>query len=272
MMMGFRAGAPLTERGRKNWFHADSYNCVYDCWGAPGGILRGLFEYDYRSDSLRIRPHIPDGISRYIQKAPVHFGKTKIYITVTGSGAAKSAVANGKRCDISKDGWVKLKNPDAKAGNLLVEVVCGTAKARGAWKPGIRKPLSIPDNPDIWTFPPEELHPLDIDFKKVLLFYKEMVKAGLQDSYEAEMARTALELIIARHERRELLKSGKLVLPDIKPMKPAREDVVTGVYLESARKIAGGLADRFTGKNLWKEAVDPAVIEIAGNVKLVVQE
>jgi len=266
LMRGFRAGAPMPERGQKNWYNGD-YNIVYDAWGAPAGILRGLFEYDYRADSLRIRPHIPTAITNYTQKQPVFFGKTKIYLTVTGTGKVKSATVNGKVCSID-DGWVNL-NLDGKAGNMAVEIVRGDARPRRARKPEPRKPLVIPSDPAIWALTPNQINKFHVDMKKVSLFYKELVKAGLQDTYEAEMARVSLELLIARHKRRIMRKAGTLVVADLPPMiGPCNEDTVDGVYFESARNIAGGLVDRLAERSLWKETPDPRIIKLAHKVKL----
>jgi hypothetical protein len=269
MMQAFRAGSPMTQRGQKNWFNKADYNIIYDCWGAPGGLLRGLFEYDYRANSLRIRPHIPSTISSYIQKQPALFGKTKIYLTVTGNGAVKSAKVNGKAWKIERDGWINLKNLTGNSANLSVEIVCGNAKSRGAWKPGLRKPLVIPDDLTIWELAPSEVNKFHVDLKKVSLFYKEMIKANLQDTYEAEMARTSLELVIARHERRKMLKSGKLIVPDLSPMIPlCNEKGVDKLYLDSARKIAGGLVDKMAGRALLKEPSAPEIVKIAHQVDL----
>ena len=103
-------------------------------WGASGGLLRGLFEYDYRADRLRVRPHLPANVTRYAQKFPVWFGKTRIYLTVTGNGT----------CD-----WTELR-PSGKPEVLAVEIVRGDAKPQGAWKPDAAAPLTLPDDPDVW--------------------------------------------------------------------------------------------------------------------------
>ncbi len=121
LMEGYRADAPLTGFGASPWGDKlrAPYCVVYDCWGAPGGLLRGLFEYDYRADGLRVRPHLPATITRYVQKFPVRFGKTRIYLTVTGSGAAD---------------WTEL-HPTGRDEVLAVEILRDGAKPRGAWQP-----------------------------------------------------------------------------------------------------------------------------------------
>jgi len=151
LMQGFRADAPLGECGQTPWRDKLRYptNVVYDCWGAPGGLLRGLFEYDYRAHGLRIRPHLPAAISKYVQKWPVMFGKTRIYLTVTGRGAPRLVTADSQSCNVTHDGWINLEL-DAQPGNVTVEIVCGTGKAQGVWKPAFRPPLDIPSDPVFW--------------------------------------------------------------------------------------------------------------------------
>jgi hypothetical protein len=139
LMEGYRADAPLTGFGATPWGDklAAPYCVVYDCWGAPGGLLRGLFEYDYRADCLRVRPHLPADITRYVQKFPVFFGKTKIYLTVTGAGESV---------------WTEL-HPGGKAETLAIEIVRGGAKPQGAWKPSADAPPAFPKDPEFWAFP-----------------------------------------------------------------------------------------------------------------------
>jgi hypothetical protein len=132
---------------------AQPYNVVYDCWGAPAGLLRGLFEYDYQAYSLRIRPHLPTGISRYVQKTPVWFGKTRIWLAVTGTGLPIQARANGRNYKISKDGWIELL-PDGAPGDLCVEIVCGLSRSRGAGKPVPATPFVFPTDPAFWQISP----------------------------------------------------------------------------------------------------------------------
>ena len=131
LMEGYRADVPLTGSGASPWGDKlqAPYCVVYDGWGAPGGLLRELFEYDYRADRLLVRPHLPATVSSYVQKFPVWFGKTRIHLTVTGRGAAD---------------WTELR-PTGQPGVLAVEIVRGNAKRQGAWKPKEEPPLAFAD-------------------------------------------------------------------------------------------------------------------------------
>ena len=431
LMEGYRADAPLAGFGATPWGDKlqAPYCVVYDCWGAPGGLLRGLFEYDYHADRLRVRPHLPPNITRYVQKFPVWFGKTKIYLTVTGSGASD---------------WTELR-PTGKSEMLAVEIVRGHAKRQGAWKPkeepaveftdaiaempamptsGNYNPLRIGASPNggynfngefrevriyrrvltepeinsltqggvvagaLLSVPPPTNAPAhlvarrgeqfwewpasaDIDFqenftlaasikptaladsarlidrttvgtmdgylldylqggkvlrlltpwgiaqgpvtleadkwqhlaatctadglmrvylngvkvaeaqgqqpppimaeearqvdlKKIAAFYRALVKAGRQDSYEAAEARTAMELLAARHDRLQKPPPP----PELGPIPPANREAVDALYFNTARWMAGGLVDRLAGRSVWQERVAPEILEIARNAGL----
>ena len=114
-MQGFRLDNPLADCGQVPWPNQlnSSLNLIYDGWGAPGGLLRGLFEYDYHANSLRIRPHLPPEITRYVQKFPVWFGKTKIWISVTGTGSVTSVQGTPVTAELGKNNWIEIR-PDGK--------------------------------------------------------------------------------------------------------------------------------------------------------------
>lgn len=270
LMQNFRADAPMGEFGKSPWGGqlGAPYNTVLDCWGVPGGLVRGLFEYDYRADSLRVRPHLPPDITRYVQKKAVVFGKTKIYLTVTGTGTATSVMANGQACRIGAGGWIELKNPGNEP-TLAVEIVCGDAKAQGAWKPGRRTPMVIPNNPAFWEIPDTLQNPYHVDLKTLKVFYEKMVQAGLDETYEAAMARTALELMLARDERHRLRLAGTLPKPDIAPIPSCNTEAVEDLYVTNALNIAGGLTDLLEGLTIWENAKpNPTAVAIARQVKL----
>ncbi|MBI9018648.1 MAG: LamG domain-containing protein [Phycisphaerae bacterium] len=251
LMQNFRADAPLGGLGLSPWSGqlGAPYNTVFDCLGVSAGLVRGLFEYEYRADGLRVRPHLPPGITRYVQKKAVVFGQSKIYITVTGTGQVRSAKANGIACTITADGWIDLKNPGQVTA---VEIVRGEAAAQGAWKPGRKQPLVIPDNPAFWEIPEDLQNDHHVDLRKLRAFYENMVKANLNKTYEGAMARTALELLLARHERQRMRKAGTLPIPNIEPVPTCNQDAVEDMYLTNALNMAGGLTDHLEGLTIWE--------------------
>jgi len=270
LMRNFRADAPMGNFGESPWGGqlGSPFNLVFDCWGVPAGLVRGLFEYDYRAAGLRVRPHIPSDITRYVQKKAVVFGDTKIYLTVTGNGKATSARANGKSCPIDADGWVDLRGL-RKGARLAVEIACGDAEPQGAWKPGRPTLLSFPDDPALWKVPTPMLNEYHVDMRKLRLFYEEAFEAGFADTYEVAMAETAIRMLVARHERSQMREAGTLPIPDIRPVPGCDQDDVDRMYLTAARSIAGGLTDRLLGLSIWEDqGPDPGLVAIANQVDL----
>lgn len=92
----FRPDNPLTNFGSQVYQPQEPINCVYDTWGAPAAMLRGLFEYLYRADGLTLIPHLPPGISRLEQRFPVRFGTKRLYLSTEGTGPLTAVWINGK--------------------------------------------------------------------------------------------------------------------------------------------------------------------------------
>lgn len=268
LMQNFRADAPLGGLGLSPWGGqlGAPYNTVFDCLGVSAGLVRGLFEYEYRADGLRVRPHLPPGITRYVQKKAVVFGKSKIYLTVTGTGQVRSARANGIACTITADGWIDLNNPGKVTA---VEIVRGAAAAQGAWKPGRKQPLVFSDDPAPWEIPGDLQNDHHVDLRKLRVFYENMVKADLDETYEGAMARTALELLLASHERQRMRKAGTLPIPDIEPVPTCNQEAVEDLYLTDALNMAGGLTDHLEGLTIWEGNTPiPKAVAIATQVGL----
>jgi hypothetical protein len=59
----FRTDNPLVDFGAKVYQPKEPINCTYDTWGAPAGLIRGLFEYLYNAEGLKLVPHIPPTIT-----------------------------------------------------------------------------------------------------------------------------------------------------------------------------------------------------------------
>ena len=92
----FRFDNPLVEFGNAPYQPNEPVNCVYDSWGGPLAMLRGLFEYLYTADGVTLIPHIPPGITQLQQHFPVRLGDKRVYLTTCGSGAISAVYLNGK--------------------------------------------------------------------------------------------------------------------------------------------------------------------------------
>ena len=100
MLHGFSADwkmdAPLTKFGADTWAHADTM-CTYDAFGHASAMVRGMFEYEYRADTLLLIPHQPDNITLIRQHFPIRWGPYGIFINATGvrSSGIATATING---------------------------------------------------------------------------------------------------------------------------------------------------------------------------------
>jgi hypothetical protein len=93
----FRMDNPLVDFGNAVYQPKEPINLTYDAFGAASGLIRGLFEYLYSADGLRLVPHIPEGITRLDQRFPIRLGTKRLYLAVAGNGPIKSVRVNGKR-------------------------------------------------------------------------------------------------------------------------------------------------------------------------------
>jgi hypothetical protein len=271
MMEAFRAETPLRSWGLLPWKGTlrQPYNMVYDCWGASGGLLRALFEYNYTAKGLRMWPHLPPGITRLIQKIPASFGQTRIFIGTTGQGKPVKALVNGKSLPMEPDGSLFLQLDGAKK-NVTVEFLLGDAKPEGV--PVILSKTIIPPVNDtkFWDLASR----LDTtnnppNFAAAGVFLKLMERAQLGDSFEAGQARVVIQILTALHERRRLNSLGILHTPLLDEIPAAQPEEVEKCYARQARFILGGLHDHLTGRSLQRYPVSPKVYQLAMEAGLI---
>jgi hypothetical protein len=239
----FRLDNNLTDFGAKEYQPDLPFNCVYDCFGAPGGFLRGLFEYIYTADGLRLYPHIPTGITSIQQKFPVYFGGKKIYFTVNGNGNITSVKVNGQTIKDFNETSLFLKLDD-KPGLVNVSIGLGNAPAP-ATSPITSGLLSIKATNDLW----------DIDalsdtkdtalakssankgqLKKIYNFYNLLINKNLAETYECKHAELILHSIQAISDRKKLKQDQKLVL-----LPSASQVAADNLYISTTYKLADGL-------------------------------
>lgn len=92
----YLADAPLTDFGNQVWFKDRVVTMVYDAFGVPAGMIRGLFQPVYSADKLTITPSVPDGVTSLEQSVPIRFGKKSIELSVKRANVEKmSATLNG---------------------------------------------------------------------------------------------------------------------------------------------------------------------------------
>jgi hypothetical protein len=92
----FRMDNPLVDFGNAVYQPGEPINLTYDAFGVPAGLIRGLFEYLYTAEGLRLVPHIPAGITRLEQRFPIRFGTRRLYLAIAGTGPITSVRVNGE--------------------------------------------------------------------------------------------------------------------------------------------------------------------------------
>ena len=114
----FRMDAPWSQRGENSsnpWsdtgqFHVGGVAVMIDNFAIPAATIRGLFDLDYRSDRLILRPRIPGSITAYEQKQPVRFGEKKLFLSCRNGGPVVTSVEiNGKTTPLTSPEEVVLK-------------------------------------------------------------------------------------------------------------------------------------------------------------------
>jgi hypothetical protein len=125
----FRMDNPLVQFGDEVYQPNEPINVTYDAFGAPAGLLRGLFEYLYRADGLTLVPHLPTGLERLEQKFPVRFGDKRLYLAAAGQGPIREVWLNGKPWKQFEAGSVFLPYASLPRA-AAIQVLMGTAKAK----------------------------------------------------------------------------------------------------------------------------------------------
>ncbi|MEI6276479.1 MAG: hypothetical protein WCP08_10840 [Prolixibacteraceae bacterium] len=237
----FRLDNNLTDFGSEPYQPKLPINCVYDAWGAPGGFLRGLFEYEYLAGGMRIYPHIPDGITRLDQAFPIWFGEKKIYFRTTGTGPVSSVLINGNESK-KFDAKSILLTLDPGPGEVIVSIGLGGEKAAAEGNflqqhalpvidPNVNITSLLPDyQPKQGSLPPMEL------LLRLSAFASRLTKEGLDGSYEFAHTRLIIESVRAIQERTRLKKDGQLtILPEVSQL------AADQLYLDTLTKLCGGL-------------------------------
>jgi len=117
----FRMDAPWSQRGENSsnpWsdtgkFHVDGVAVMIDNFAIPAATIRGLFDLEYRSDRIILRPRIPGSITYYEQKQPVRFGQKRLFLSCRNGGpVVKSVEINGKAVALTSPEEIALRYND----------------------------------------------------------------------------------------------------------------------------------------------------------------
>ena len=197
----FRMDAPWSQQGENTnnaWSDTGSARVgsvavMVDNFAIPAATIRGLFDLDYRSDCLILRPRIPGSITQYAQKEPVRFGDKKLYLSCNNNGAkVKSLKINGRKTNISSGDEAVLfydKLPEEAKIEITTE---------GGWPKETSK-VAYPFVPSLDSIKVKEKQALaelpDSLNKpfKVLSAMKKLLKSELGADYEKAFVTAAIE-------------------------------------------------------------------------------
>jgi hypothetical protein len=147
----FRTDNPLVEFGATPYQPKEPINCVYDTWGAPAAMLRGLFEYLYTAEGLTLVPHLPPGLASLDQRFPIRLGDKRIYLSTRGQGAITAVTVNGAAWSRFEAATVSLP-ADAMPAEAHIVIGLGGAKPEPAAVPPVSRPAAAPSAEDpFWT-------------------------------------------------------------------------------------------------------------------------
>lgn len=264
----FRTDNPLVEFGAKPYQPKEPINCVYDTWGAPAALIRGLFEYLYRAEGLTLLPHIPPGITRLEQRFPIRFGAKRLYLSTAGTGPVTAVRVNGEVWSDFDTQSVKLpydKTPEV----ARVQIVLGGAAFPEQAEAVGETAQVFPGNEDtLWDIgsfvppapgsdAPQAIAPPAVPFAQLGAFYNALAAAGLADTYEARHARLACEYMHAIQARMKLKAEGGIPL-----LAEASQYAADKSYVDTAVKLADGLNKTVTAYEGLEDPHKTKVLEI----------
>jgi len=104
----YRMDAPFSEWGAntRNLWSSDARGdavtqaaVMGDNLAIPAAVVRGLFDYEYAMDTLKLTPHLPPALESVTQKRPVFWGGKEIYISCTNGEKITGLTINGRSAD-----------------------------------------------------------------------------------------------------------------------------------------------------------------------------
>ena len=231
----FQMDNPLKDFGNTPWFDTAPINLCYDNFGPPAAMIRGLFEYLYRSDSLILLPHIPPGITKLQQKFLIRFGSKKLYLSTVGAGPVTAVKLNGRD-------WKFFDNASINLPYEQTPVIAHIQIAMGGAYPAAVEPMATAESTASLPTADDEfwkgtmLARLRALVEKLGKFHSELIHASLGETYEAAHAKLAVDYISAIKTRQQLLSEGKLkLLPE------ASQVAADESYIDTAQKLCTGL-------------------------------
>ena len=240
----FRLDNPLVKFGSEVYQPNEPVNLTYDAFGPPAAFVRGLFEYLYSAEGVRLIPHVPPTITELEQLDPVRFGAKKLTLSTAGSGPITSVRVNGKPWQSFDAKSVSLPY-DRTPEDAHVLILLGGAKPPKLSPPTatVATPAAEPANV------PEDVAALDARAEKLRQLHARLAADGLGSSYEAAHVRLAVDSVAAIHVRRALVAAKAVpLLPE------ASQTAADQSYVATAMRLCDGLTRAMNG---YRTSTDP---------------
>jgi hypothetical protein len=247
----FRMDAPWSQMGENtsnSWSDKGSRKIsgvavMVDNFAIPAATIRGLFDLDYRSDKLILRPRVPGSIALFTQKEPICFGEKNIYVSCRNGGPnVKSVKINGKEIKTKSSDEIVLYYNDLPK-EAKIEIV-----TEGGW-PKESTNLNYPMVPSLisekFTTEPA-LSELPGSLKKpyeVLSEMKRLLPEGTVADNEKAFVLAALKTI-EDYQARLWVNPGPGYF---RAITPERKEGIHKFYEQSALAMYSGFANRMTG-------------------------
>jgi hypothetical protein len=239
----FRMDAPWSQCGEntKNPWSDTGNNQVggvavmVDNFAIPAATIRGLFDYDYRSDRLILRPRVPGTITEYTQKEPIRFGDKRLFVSCRNGGPkVKSVTANGKPLVVESSDAAVLRYGELP-NHARIEIV-----TEGGWATEATQPGSITASSG--TMPTgSQSGELPERLKRPYAALKTMEKLLTHES-NVEFERAFVREAIAAMESRQTRPSMEPGAGFFRPITPVRRESIVKFYENAAMNMYNGFA------------------------------
>ncbi len=212
----FRMDNPLVDFGAKVYQPKEPINLCYDTFGPSAAIIRGLFEYIYNAEGVKLIPHIPNAIKQFQQKFPIRTGEKQLYLSTSGSGDISKVTINGKS-------WA---NFDAKSVKLPYESLSPRSDIHISLGDGVG---DIPDK----KVKKSSLSSsnLSANGEKLLKMHQALKKNQLDKSYEAAHCRLGIKCFNVITERSKL---------NLAPLPEKSQIAADQSYHDTAQRVYNG--------------------------------
>jgi len=227
----FRMDNPLTDFGNAVNQPKLPINLTYDALAPAAALIRGLFEYRYSADGLRLTPHIPPGITELTQLDPIRFGKKRLHISIAGRGGITAVTINGRA-------WKSFDRQSIFLPYEKTPEIARIAISLGSGKAGsipATRAYNLRKTAESVGIPPG-LAALDTRARRLRTFCRKLEAAGLGESYEAAHAQLAVEAVEVIHERHAMIADGKLA-----QLAAPSQAAADQSYEDTAAKLMEGL-------------------------------